>query len=122
MNTKDMVFRSLTLDHDVDQAILTLAARLGAPAGAVFRLFLEAGLAQLRLGVPLPLKVEEGSPVLRTVYIRVESDSDLEAIALHRRIERWELAARVLRLGLAALAHSTQLSQVSTEAVAPQDK
>jgi hypothetical protein len=47
-----MVFRSLTLDRDVDRAILTLAAQLGAPAGAIFRLFLEAGLALLRLGAP----------------------------------------------------------------------
>ncbi len=98
MNTEDMVFRSQTLDHDVDQSVVALAARIRAPAGAVFRLFLETGLDQLKLGMPLPPKVEEASLVLRMVYIRVEADMAVEGMSIHRRIERWELAARVLRL------------------------
>jgi hypothetical protein len=110
MDTGDMVFRSQTLNHDVDRAVLALAAHVGAPAGAVFRLFLETGLAQLRVGAPLPPKVEEASLVLRTVFIRVESDMALEAIALRRRIERWELVARVLRLSVEALASSINVS------------
>lgn len=110
MDTGDMVFRSQTLNHDVDRAVLALAAHLKAPAGAVFRLFLEAGLMQLKLGVPLPPMLEEASLVLRTVSIRVESDIALEAIALHGRIERWELVARVLRLGFEALESSMNVS------------
>jgi hypothetical protein len=112
LNTEDMVFRSQTLNHDVDRAILALAVRLRTPAGAVFRLFLEAGLAQLRLGAPLPRQVEEPSLVLRTVHIRVESDLALEAISLRRRIERWELVARVLRLGMTTLDSSLDLCKL----------
>lgn len=110
-----MVFCSQTLNHDVDRAVLALATRLGAPRGAVFRLLLEAGLAQLRRGVPLPPKVEEESLVLRTVYIRVESDLALQAISHHRHIERWELVARVLRLGFESLAFSVEVSQGLTQ-------
>ena len=106
METKNMVFRSYTLNHDVDQAVLALAARLRAPAGAIYRLFLEAGLAQLKLGAPLPPMLDEASLVLRTVFIRDESDVALEAIALRRSLDRWELVARVLRLGMAALGDS----------------
>ena len=106
-----MVFCSQTLNHDVDRAVLALAARLGASAGAVFRLFLEAGLAQLKLGVPLPPKVEESALVLRTIYIRVECDLALQGIAHHRRIEGWELGARVLRLGFDSLAPLLDVSR-----------
>ncbi len=103
MNTRDMVFRSQTLNHDIDQAVLAFAARIRAPAGAVFRLFVETGLAQLKLGAPLPPKVEEASLVLRTVHIRVEADMTLEGMSIHHRIERWELVTRVLRLGCETL-------------------
>jgi hypothetical protein len=113
LDTNDMVFRSQTLNHDIDQAILALAVRLCTPAGAVFRLLLEAGLAQLKQGMPLPEKVEEASLVLRTVHIRVDSDFALEAISVRRGIERWELVARVLRLGLAALSPSMPVGQWS---------
>lgn len=98
-----MVFRSQMLNHDVDRAILALAVRLRAPAGAIFRLFLETGLAQLKLGTPLPPQVEEASLVLRTVHIPVESDVAVEGISIRQGIERWELVARVVRLGMATL-------------------
>lgn len=106
-----MVLRSQTLNHDIDRAVLALAGRIRAPAGAVFRLFLETGLEQLKLGVPLPPKVEEASLVLRTVYIRVESDMALEGMSIRRRVERWDLVNRVLRLGCETLEQSVDVCE-----------
>ncbi len=98
MNTDDMVFRSVFVDRDVDQAVLAQAKRLGASAGSVYRLFIEAGLARLSQGTPLPAVSSEPA-VLRTVHVHCTSDELLKSKAFQLRMAHDELSRRVCTLG-----------------------
>lgn len=86
----------------MDQALLADAKRLGASAGSAYRMYLEAGLAQLKRGAKLPAAVDRQG-VLRTVYVRHAADEQLQAKGFRLRIEPMELSRRVTRLGMLAL-------------------
>jgi hypothetical protein len=110
-----MIFRSHALNTSVDRAIRALKARLGAPYGVVFRLFLETGLAQLRHGTPLPDAINEGAMPLRAVHLRVATDEELRVLAFQLRLPRDELVARLLLLGLSTLDATMSRSATSEE-------
>lgn len=69
-----MVFRSVHVDPQVDEAIVAFAERPEMAKGAAFRLVLYAGLAQLDAGALLP-PARDVVPALRNVDLLLESRS-----------------------------------------------
>jgi len=98
MSTDNMVFRTVLVDRGVDQAVLAHSRRLGASAGSVYRLFLEAGLARLNQGMPLPA-ISNDPTVLRTVHVLCASDELLQSKAVQLRMAHEQLSRRVCKLG-----------------------
>lgn len=95
-----MVYRSHDIDRDVDAAVRALAERIGARPGAVFRLFLEPGEAQLRRGIALPPSSDVSTVVLRTARIRVDLHERLVGVAQRLKLDDSGLRLRVPRLGV----------------------
>lgn len=103
MDTSNMIFRSVALEHDVDDELKAHADRTGMRKGAVYRLFLETGLAQFEKGVPLP-EVSEGEPLpLRAVHVLLSSDETLRVLAYQLKIEKGELTRRMTKLGMLSI-------------------
>ncbi len=103
MDTENMVYRSHVMNTDVDRAIRAEATRRSSPAGVIFRLYLETGLAQFELEVPLPEAVDEEACPLRAFHIYVHTDEHLRVLCYQRNFERSDLVARLLRLGMLTL-------------------
>ena len=99
MDTSELVFRSVYVDHDVDRTVIAHAKRLGVPSGAVFRMVLDAGLAQLSTQACLPAAKDEVS-VLRTVSIRYEVAEAVRMLEYRHSTDRGTLAQRLTRLGM----------------------
>jgi len=101
-DSSGMVFRSVYVDPAVDDAVVAHADRLAASKGAIFRLVLDAGLAQLDAGAVLPA-AREVVPALRTVYLAIEVDELVRVLAYELRLPRDELTQRLGQLGAAAV-------------------
>lgn len=100
LNLDAMVYRSHDIDRDVDAAVRALAERIGARPGAVFRLFLEPGEAQLRRGIALPPSSDVSTVVLRTTCIRTGLHERLMRVVHRLKLDDSDLRLRVERLAM----------------------
>ena len=102
MDSDNLVFRTVFVDRDVDAAVLAYAERLQAKRGALFRLFLEAGLAHLARGGALPAARAE-TAVIRTALLPIAVDERLEGLAWRLRIDKVDLIRALARHGMLAM-------------------
>jgi hypothetical protein len=102
VNTDHLIFSTVFLDRDVDIEIRAHARRLQAKPGSIYRLFLEAGLAQLTRGATLPAASTDAL-VLRTAFLTVASDERLTGLACRLRTDKSELTRRVTKQGMLAI-------------------
>lgn len=117
MNTDALVFKSHAVDRDVEKAMRVLAAHFQATRGAVFRMCVESGLAQLALGAELPPSSGDPVAALITAHIHFNAEERLRVLAFRRRMDHDDLRQRVLRLGLLTLQAATGFV-----ALAPQEQ
>jgi hypothetical protein len=98
-----MVFRSLYLDPDVDEALKAEAGLLGVSKGVMFRRYLERGMTSA-VRAPLP----EGQPRLRvrTVYLPREIDELLRSQAIDMRTSESDLIRQYLRSAISTERHT----------------
>ena len=99
MDSDNLVFRTVFVDRDVDAAVLAYAERLHAKRGAIFRLFLQAGLAHLERGGALPAARAE-TAVIRTTLLPIAVDERLEGLAWRLRIDKVDLIRALTRDGM----------------------
>jgi hypothetical protein len=94
LSVENMVFRSLYVDPDVDEELQAEARRLGVSKGAMFRRYLERGMA-----AAAPALLPEGQQRLRvrTVYLSREIDELLRSRAFDLRTSKSDLIRRYLR-------------------------
>jgi hypothetical protein len=102
-----LVFKSHALDRDVDRAARALADHFQATRGAVFRMCVESGLAQLDRGVALPPSSENPIAALWAANIHFNADERLRVLAFRLRLDHDDLRRRVIRLGLLTLQSAT---------------
>jgi len=107
MKTDGMVFKSHSIDRDVDKGLRALADHFQAARGAVIRMCIEGGIAQLDRGVALPPPSDDPVSALRTAYIPFDTDERLRVLAFRLRLDHHDLRQRVIRLGLLALQAAT---------------
>jgi hypothetical protein len=113
LSVEKMVFRSLSVDPDVDEALKAEAGLLDVSKGVMFRRYLERGMASAARA-PLP----EGQPRLRvrTVYLPSAIDELLRSQAFDMRTSESDLIRRYLR---AAVTAERCRDFVSVQPVAP---
>jgi hypothetical protein len=114
MDNDGMVMRWFSIDRDVDAAVLDHAKRFRGHKAAAFRLFLETGLAQVKAGVPLPARVDNGQ-TLRMCYWEVQVADKVRGLAFHEQISEGELISRIARLGMTKVRELTAPSGVRDE-------
>jgi hypothetical protein len=105
-----MVWRSVIIEPEVDVAVRGFGVRHGIGSAAVFRLFLDAGIAQAIRGARLPAIKEEKMQALRTLYISIAVDDELCRQSYNRRISKRELTTRLVRLGMVAVLGLTDVA------------
>ena len=70
MTAEKLVFRSIYVDRDVDEALRAHAERMGASKGKMFRTYLRTGMAKSRGGLSGAVLPSNGSRLAaRTVYL-----------------------------------------------------
>lgn len=104
MTAEKLVFRSVYIDRDVDEALRAHAERIGTSKGQMFRTFLRTGMTKSRgslCGAALP---GDGSRLAaRSVYLPAALDADLRSMALGLHATENDLIRELLRVGMSAL-------------------
>lgn len=101
MPSDNMVFRSVYVDHEVDAALRAQAAEEGVSKGEMFRRYLLKGMRLKRATTRLlDAKV---SLSVRTVYLPVEVDEELRALAFQLRTSKSDLIRKYLFAGMASM-------------------
>ena len=98
-----LVFRTLYVDHDVDAALRAQAAREDVTKGEMCRRYLSAGMKRIlakKLAVPPP---DNARLSLRTVYLPVALNSDIQGYAWELRTAQTQLMRYALRTGMEVL-------------------
>jgi hypothetical protein len=104
MTAEKLVFRSVYVDPDVDEALRAHAERIGTSKGQMFRTYLRTGMARSRGGLYRAALPGNGSRLAaRTVYLPVELDADLRAMAFDLHATENDLVRELLRIGMSAL-------------------
>jgi len=107
MKTDGLVFKSHSVDRDVDKGLRAFADHFQATRSAVFRMCVESGIAQFDRGAALPPASDDPVSVLRTAYIHYVAEERLRVLAFRLRLDHADLRQRVLRLGLLTLQTAT---------------
>jgi hypothetical protein len=103
MTTEKLVFRSIYVDRDVDEALRAHAERIGASKGKMFRTYLRTGMAKYRGGLSgAVLPGNESRLAARTVYLPAELDADLRSMAFDLHATENDLVRTFLRIGMSA--------------------
>ncbi|MBV8034326.1 hypothetical protein [Roseateles sp.] len=106
MTTDKMVFRSVYVDPDVDQALRAQAAESGVSKGEMFRTYLAKGMRSKRAaGMQLDAGV---TLAMRTVYLPAEVDDELRTRAFMLRTTKSDLIRKYLWAGMTALQRAAQ--------------
>jgi hypothetical protein len=108
-----MVWRSVIIEPEVDVAVRGFGVRHGIGSAAVFRLFLDSGIAQAMRGARLPAIKEKEVQALRTLYINIAVDDELCRQSYDRRISKRELTTRLARLGMVAVLSLTDVATLA---------
>jgi len=107
VKTDGLVFKNHSIDRDVDKGMRALADHFQAPRGAVFRMCVESGIAQLDAGAALPPPSDDPIAALRAAHIHFDAEERLRVLAFKLRMDHADLRQRVLRLGLLTLQTAT---------------
>jgi hypothetical protein len=107
VKTDGLVFKNHSIDRDVDKGMRALADHFQAPRGAVFRMCVESGIAQLDAGVALPPPSGDPISALRAAHIHYDAEERLRVLAFKMRLDHADLRQRVIRLGLLTLQAAT---------------
>jgi hypothetical protein len=104
VDTRDMIFRSVYVDPDVDRTLRQQAKQAGTPASEMFRRYLQRGMTEFREGARRAALPKGNAPLaLRTVFVPVDVDEELRVQAFHLRTSKSKLMRQVLWMGMLAL-------------------
>jgi len=108
MTADKMVFRSVYVDPDVDQALRAQAAEAGVSKGEMFRTYLTKGMRSKRAaGMQLAAGV---TLAMRTVYLPADVDDELRKRAFMLRTTKSDLIRKYLWAGMSALQRAARTS------------
>jgi hypothetical protein len=104
MAREKLVFQSIYVEPDVDEALRAQAAKAGASKGDMFRRYLRVGMVQARRrGFHVASPDASQRLTVRSVYVPAELDEALRAKAFDMNTTKGELIRQFLRVGMLAL-------------------
>jgi hypothetical protein len=104
MTVEKLVFRSIYVDRDIDEALRAHAERIGTSKGQMFRTYLRTEMAKSKGGLCGKALPGKGSRLAaRTVYLPAGLDADLRSMAFDLHAPENDLVRELLRIGMSAL-------------------